>query len=104
MKKKDIVSILTWIFGFFIILLTVLYVAPLFGYFLKSDSALAYVDSKNSFIAYGGAVIITKNYFGYYFFSVITILPLGIYLGRLLMRIGNKDKKDKDPPNFRLKF
>jgi len=105
MKKKDIISVLTWILGFLVILATILYVAPLLGYFLKSNSALAYVDSKNNFVAYGGAIIITKNYFGYYFFSVITILPLGIYFGRLLMRIGNKNKKDKeDPPNFRLKF
>lgn len=106
MKKKDIISLFIWISGFSIILLTVLYVAPLIGYFVKSDSALAYVDANNNFVAYGGAVIITKNFFVYYFCSIIPILTSGIYLGRLLMRIGNKNKREdrEDPPNVRLKF
>jgi len=102
MKKKNIISLLIWISGFFIILLTTAYVVPLIGYFLKSDSALAYIDAKDNFVAYGGAVIITKNYFGYYFGSVIPVLGLGIHFGRLLMGIGNKDKKGPPPrtPKF----
>lgn len=102
MKKRGIVPVITWIFGFLIILLTILYVAPLIGYFLKSDSALAYVDSKNNFVAYSGAMIVTKNYFVYYYCSAIPVSVLGIHFGRLLMRVGNKDKKD--PPSFIPRF
>lgn len=105
MKKKDIISLLIWISGFFIILLTILYVAPLVGYFIRSDSALGYVNAKNNFVAYGGHMIVTKNYFRYYFGSVIPVLALGMHFGRLLMCVSNKDKKDKkDSQNLKLKF